>query len=137
QHLAGTAVWRHLQQFTSQTCSRDRKRSIAVALRFLHVVPPGTLDSLAQRVVHTARDPRRDAHDERTRWHARALGDDRTRCYDTAGADVHSVQQDAAHADQAVVFHRAAMQNRAVPHADARTDARREPAVHVDDRAIL
>src|SRR4029077_7853286 len=58
-------------------------------------------------------------------------------CHDTTGADVHSVQEHAPHADQAVVLHRASVQNVAVAHADARANAGRQAAIHMDDRAVL
>src|SRR5690242_21915861 len=100
-------------------------------------MPPGVLDPLAQTIVDTPRDPRRDADHERPGGHVRPFGYDSARCHDTTGADVHSVEEDASHADQAVVLDGAAVQDGAVAHADARADARRQAAIHMDDRAVL
>src|SRR5439155_9880399 len=86
---------------------------------------------------HRSCDTCRHADHERARRYAGAFGHDRTRCYDTARPDVDTVEEHASHADQAVVLDGASMQNGAVPHPDPRADPRREPCVHVHDRAVL
>src|SRR5439155_12812687 len=59
-------------------------------------------------------------------------------CVDvTLRSDVDGVAEHAPHADQAVVLDGAPVQNGAVPHPDPRPDSRREPFIHVHDRAVL
>src|SRR5256714_1290436 len=137
QHARPAPRAQRFQQFTSQTCSRNREPARAMPLGFRHVVFPCEADPLPQRVVHPARHPRRHAHEQRPRRHPGSLRHHGARRYDAPRAYVDVVHENAAHADQAVVLDRATVEDGTVAHADPGPDPCGPSFVHMHDRPVL